>query len=91
MTQSLVTSEGGQPGYLTGYTDLKTKIHVSIAFNHIQSMNSHAKIVVQGLLIIGVHVQLSLLDVDALLDKGSFSALTPCRDPRLDQGAGIIP
>ena len=46
-------------------------------------MNSCVKIVAEGLLIIGVHAELSLLDVDALLNKGSFSALAPFRDPRV--------
>ena len=32
-------------------------------------MNSYAKRVAELLLIIGVHVQLSLIDVDTLLDK----------------------
>ena len=47
-------------------------------------MNSHVKVVAEVLLIIGVHVQLSLLDADALLDEGSF------RGPRLDQSAETI-
>ena len=53
-------------------------------------MNSCAKIVAEVLLIIGVHVQLSLLDVDAFLDEGSFSALAPFRNPRLHQSAEMI-
>ena len=53
-------------------------------------MNSYAKIVAEVLLIVGVHVQLSLLAIDTLPNECSVSALAAFRNPRLDQSTETI-
>ena len=48
------------------------------------------RIVTEVLLIVGVHVQLSLLAIDLLLVEGGVSTLDPFKDPKLYQGTGTI-